>query len=108
MSSMIDTFDPWSKEVTAISATNLMNFVLAVSILEGLVLFGYHRLTGKGLSPKDYALNLTAGLCLMMALRSVSAEIVTLPIANLLLPAFLISAGVAHWTDLYQRWNSRL
>jgi hypothetical protein len=105
---MIDTFGPWSNEVTAISATNLMNLVLAVSILEGLALFAYHRLTSKGLSPKHYALNLTAGLCLMLALRSVSSEIVTLPVANLLLPAFLISAGLAHWTDLYLRWHSRL
>jgi hypothetical protein len=107
---MIDTFRPWSSNLTAltaISATHLMNFVLTVTFLEALTLFAYHRLTGKGLSPKHYALNLAAGLCLMLALRSVSGEIITLPLAHILFPIFLISAGVAHWTDLYSRWHSQ-
>jgi uncharacterized protein involved in cysteine biosynthesis len=84
-----------------------MNLVLAVSIFEGLLLFSYHRVTGNGLSPEQYLLNLIAGLCLMLALRSVTAEVTSLPMLNVLLPLFLVSAGVAHWTDLYKRWHSQ-
>jgi hypothetical protein len=86
-----------------------MNLVLVISISEGLVLFGYHRLTGKGLAPQHYAMNLLSGLCLMLAIRSVApalpAQFSDLAPPQLLLITCLLVAGLAHWTDIYHRWN---
>jgi hypothetical protein len=86
-----------------------MNLVLVISISEGLVLFGYHRLTGKGLAPQHYAMNLVSGICLMLGIRSVApalpAQFSDLAPPQLLLITCLLVAGLAHWTDIYHRWN---
>jgi hypothetical protein len=83
--------------------------VLLISIAEGLLLFSYHRLTGRGLAPKHYAMNLVAGLCLMLAIRSVSsalpAQLTDLAPQQVLLVTCLLAAGIAHWTDIYRRWK---
>jgi hypothetical protein len=106
MSSILDTH---VARRPAISATFLMNLVLLISLAEGLFLFGYHRLTGKGLAPQHYAMNLLAGLCLMLAIRTVApalpAQFSDLAPQQMLLITCLLAAGLAHWTDIYRRWN---
>jgi hypothetical protein len=86
-----------------------MNLVLAISIAEGILLFGYHRATGRGLKPEHYALNLVAGLCLMLATRLVApdlpAKFSNFADFQLLLIGCLFAAGLAHWFDIYQRWK---
>jgi hypothetical protein len=94
-----------------ITATALINLVILITIIEGLCLFAYHRITGAGLAPDQYLLNLLAGLSLMLAIRSVSSastfDLFTASLAHLLLPAGLLAAGLAHWSDIYQRWKKQ-
>jgi asparagine N-glycosylation enzyme membrane subunit Stt3 len=80
----------------------LIEFIIALTVLEVCALLAYHRLTAKGLSPAHYALNLTAGLFLMLAVRSV-----LLGHHWLWTVLCLSSAGLAHWTDLWRRWQSQ-
>jgi hypothetical protein len=54
-------------------------------------------LTGRGLKPDDYLLNVLAGLCLMLSLRAALASL------WILMAMGLIAAGVVHLADLYQR-----
>jgi hypothetical protein len=117
MSSILDTIVTlagpiWPKRIAGradISATFLINLVLFISIAEGLFLFSYHRFTGRGLAPHHYAMNLVAGLCLMLAIRSVSSalpeQFSDLAPPQMLLIACLLAAGIAHWTDIYRRWK---
>jgi len=51
-------------------ATVIANIAIAFTLLEGTALLLVHRLTGHGLEPKDYLLNLMAGFFLMLALRA--------------------------------------
>jgi hypothetical protein len=80
-----------------------------ITIIEGLCLFAYHRMTGLGLAPDQYVLNLISGLCLMVAIRSISGastfDLFTPSLPQSLLPAGLIAAGLAHWSDIYRRWK---
>jgi hypothetical protein len=117
MSSILDTIVAsigfgWPSRIARradISATFLINLVLLISIAEGLFLFSYHRFTGRGLAPHHYAMNLVAGLCLMLAIRSVSSalpeQFSDLAPPQMLLIACLLAAGIAHWTDIYRRWK---
>jgi hypothetical protein len=75
----------------------VVNIAIGFTILELMALLAWRRMTGRGLAPQDYVLNLLSGLCLMLALRSA-------------LFAFwagvalcLIAAGVAHLSDLVLR-----
>lgn len=77
-----------------------VDVILALTLLEGLCIALHHRLTGKGLAPRSYALNLLAGLCLMLALRGSVQQSGWLQI-NI----FLFAAGVAHGLDLWRRWR---
>lgn len=81
---------------------HLVDLVIGFTVLEGLLIAAYHRLTGRGLAPTDYALNLLAGLCLMFALR---CALFGWP--ELWIMLFLASSGVAHGTDLVLRWRRR-
>jgi hypothetical protein len=80
-----------------------------ISIAEGIAIYSHHRLTGRGLAPEKYALNLLSGLCLMLAIRSVSgtieASLLSMSLSEILLPACLFAAGIAHWADVYGRWK---
>jgi hypothetical protein len=75
----------------------LIDFIIGLTVLEACALLAYHRLTGKGLQPAQYALNLVAGLCLMVAVRSV-----LLGHHWLWTVLCMSSAGLAHWTDLWR------
>ena len=70
----------------------LIEFIIALTVLEACALLAYHRLTGKGLQPAQYALNLVAGLCLMLAvdgpvLELCGARALDRPVAPLAEPA---------------------
>jgi hypothetical protein len=78
----------------------LVDLVIALTVVEGLALALYHRATGRGVAPQDYALNLVSGLCLMLALRSVLAGAVWPWSA-----AALAAAGLAHGVDIARRWQ---
>ena len=78
----------------------LIEFVIAVTLLEGVALTLYHRISGKGVAPREFAANLVSGLCLMLALRGALAGSGWGWIALLLL-----GSGLVHASDLWQRWK---
>lgn len=74
--------------------------VMAFTVLEVLLLSGYHRATGRGVPPREFVLNAISGLCLMLALR---AAMVGSPVPWVAL--MLLLAGMVHGADLYRRWR---
>jgi hypothetical protein len=80
----------------------LVDLVLWLTLAELLGLWVFHRLTGRGLRPSDYAWNMLSGLCLMLALRS------TLHAAPWVWTAIsLLAAGLIHALDLWSRWRAQ-
>jgi hypothetical protein len=77
----------------------LVDVAILVTLLEGLALVAYRRLTGRGPAPADVAAMLGAGLCLMLALRAALTGAAGGTIA-----VFLGAALVAHLVDLRRRW----
>jgi len=84
----------------SISSSQLIDIIIAVTLLECSALMVYHRRTGRGLAPNDYLLNLAAGIGLMLALRSALADA-----GWLWMVLCLTAAGLAHGTDLWSRWK---
>ena len=82
------------------TGTWLIDAVIAFTLVEGLALGLHHRRTGRGLAVGEFAANLAAGLCLMLALRGAVAGAEWRWIA-----LCLLGAGVAHGTDLWRRWR---
>lgn len=80
----------------------IVDFAIAVAIIETLVLVLRHRRTGRGLAPGDLLPNIAAGLCLMLALRAALAQAGWVWIV-----APLAASGVAHVLDLRRRQRSR-
>lgn len=78
-------------------ATVIANIAIAFTLLEGLALLVVHRLTGRGLEPQDFLLNLLAGICLMLAIRA------ALGAAWTAIPLFLIASGAMHGCDIALR-----
>ncbi|MEO7336857.1 MAG: hypothetical protein ABIV63_09775 [Caldimonas sp.] len=78
----------------------LVDAVIAFTVVEGLVLVAWHRVTGRGVSPRDFVLNMASGLCLMLALRSLADGAGPAALA-----ACLAAAGAAHGTDIWLRWR---
>ncbi len=78
----------------------IVDALIVLTVLEGLALVAHHRLTGRGVRPRDFLANLTAGLCLMAALRGAMAGSGWWWIA-----AWLAAAGFAHGFDLWRRWR---
>jgi hypothetical protein len=76
----------------------LVNAVVVFALMELVALVAWRVVTGRGLSAPDLVANLSAGLCLLGALRSVLAGSVWQVCA-----AWLAAAGVAHATDLVRR-----
>lgn len=78
----------------------LIEIVIAFTLLEGVALTVYHRITGKGVAPKGFTANLVSGLCLMLALRGVLAGRwwgwTALP---------RLGSGRVHAGDLWRRWK---
>ena len=86
--------------IDGISNSQLIDIVIAVTLIECGVLIFFHRFTKRGLAPKDYLLNLSAGLCLMLALRSALANA-----GWAWMVLCLMAAGLAHGADLWTRWR---
>ena len=86
---------------TWFEGTRLIDFVIAVSLFEWLLLSQWHRRSGQGMAPGALTGMLLPGLCLMLAVRS------ALTGAPWYLLALLLSAaGLAHIADLRRRWTS--
>jgi len=79
--------------------SDLVDAVIALTVMEIVALFIYHRITGRGLAPRDFVSNMLSGLFLMFALRSALVD-ADWPWIIL----FLSSAGLAHAADMARRW----
>lgn len=86
-----------------ISTVSLVDLAMAISLIEGFALVAYFRFAGKGLAPGEFALNLLSGLCLMLALRNALTQTHWSWIA-----LCLFCAGLAHWVDLWHRWQRKV
>lgn len=80
----------------------LTDTIIAITLLEVAALLAHHRQTKRGLSPRDYLLNVVSGLCLMLALRCALAGS-----AWYFISAFLMAAGLAHVADIVLRLRQR-
>ena len=80
----------------------LVDAVIAFTLLEVAALALYHRVTGRGLAPRDFLPSLAAGLALMFAVR---AGITGAGWGWVALG--LMASGLAHAADLRGRWRSR-
>ena len=78
----------------------LVDIAIVITVLEGIALAAYYRMTGRGVAPDNYALNLVAGLCLMLALRAALAGSSAVWMA-----LCLSAAGLAHGSDIWRRWK---
>ena len=85
-----------------LSMAVIVDAVIAVTLLEFAVLLAWPRRSGRGIAPRDFALNMVSGLCLMLALRCAVREAGTAWIVLLLL-----CAGLAHGADILGRWRRR-
>lgn len=77
-----------------------VDLLIAFTLAEALLLAWWHRRSGRGVPPREFAANLVSGLCLMAALRFVLAGagwVAVLP--------WLLASGVAHGFDLWRRWQ---
>ena len=78
----------------------LLDAVIVFTVLEGLGLWIHHRITGQGLAPNDYALNMLSGLCLMLAVRAAVSGLAWPWVA-----VCLSASGLAHGWDMQRRWR---
>ena len=79
----------------------LIDVIIAVTVAELLGLLLWHRVTGRGVAPRELVPSLVAGLLLMAALRlAVSGA------AMAWLMLCFLGSGIAHAADLRRRWRS--
>jgi len=78
----------------------IVDFILALVIVEAAVLLTYKFMTGRGVPAAGLLTNLLAGSFLLLALRSALTESYWTGTA-----AWLAAALVAHVADLFQRWR---
>jgi hypothetical protein len=83
-----------------LSATSVVDAVIAITLLEAAGLIAYRWRTGRGLRAAVLLANLGAGLFLMFGLRAVLGGAVW-P----WLPVCLVGAGLAHLLDIRLRWT---
>ena len=88
--------------IDSFSIAQLVDAVIAFTLLECAALVAYHRVTGRGVAPREFVLNGVSGLCLMLALRSLARDAGAVWVA-----LFLLLAGAAHITDIVLRWRRR-
>ena len=82
------------------SSGRAVDLAIAITVMEGVVLAFYHRVTGRGVAPKQYVLNVMSGLCLMLALRLAMTGSAWLWVA-----LSLSMSGVIHAVDMASRWQ---
>ncbi len=85
---------------TLFSSPLWVDLIIVFTLLEGLALAVYFRLTGRGVPLAQFGVNLVSGVCLMFALRSAIAGAGAMWIA-----AGLLASGLAHGLDLWRRWQ---
>lgn len=78
----------------------LVDLLIAFTVAEALLLAAHHRLTGRGVRPREVVMNLLSGLCLMAALRCALAASGWPWIAG-----WLALSGAMHATDIVRRWR---
>lgn len=78
----------------------LIDFVIAVTVVEAAVLALLHARSGRGLPPGEFMPALTAGLGLLLAARAGASGADGFWVA-----AGLLLAGAAHALDLKRRWR---
>ena len=82
------------------SIATLIDAVIVVTLVECAALTLWHRVSGTGVAPREFALNVLSGLCLMFALRCLARDAGSAWIA-----LFLLAAGIAHGADIVRRWQ---
>jgi hypothetical protein len=80
--------------------SRIIDLVIVFTLIECAALALYHGISGRGVAPRDFFVNMVSGLCLMLALRCLARDAGTLWVA-----LFLLAAGVAHGADLCLRWR---
>ena len=85
-----------------VTGGGLIDTIIAITLLETAVLLFYHQQTKRGLTPRDYLLNVTSGLSLMLALRCTIQDG-----AWYFTALFLTAAGFAHVADIALRLHQR-
>ncbi len=88
--------------VGGVTMAQIVDAVIVLTALEGIALVVWHRRTGAGVAPRDFAANLVSGLCLMLALHAALHDL-----GGAWIAMFLLVAGVAHASDLWRRWVGR-
>ena len=78
----------------------VVDVAIAITLLEGLALAAYHRATGRGVAPANFAINMASGLCLMLALRTALTGFSWMMVALL-----LSASGAVHAVDIWRRWQ---
>ncbi|RYZ11838.1 MAG: hypothetical protein EOO24_05185 [Comamonadaceae bacterium] len=78
---------------------NLVDAVIAFTLLEGVVLVLHHRRTGAGVAPREFLANLISGASLMLALHGAVRDLGAVWVV-----LWLSLAGMAHAWDLRRRW----
>jgi O-antigen ligase len=79
----------------------IVDLILGLTVIEAVLLVGYHRITGRGVAAADLAGNLLAGMFLLLALRLAIGGA-----AWTWLALCLTGALVAHLCDLGRRWRT--
>lgn len=79
----------------------LVDVAIAITLVELVVLSLLHWRTGRGVPARALLPNVTAGLCLMAALR---ASLTGAPWGWM--AAGLLAAGLAHAVDVRRRWRT--
>jgi len=78
----------------------LIGGVLGVTLLEGLGLWAYDRLTRRGLPSRVFLLNWASGVCLLAGMLSVAHGGAAPEVAP-----WLLAAGLLHAWDLKRNWR---
>ena len=84
----------------AFGLAQVVDLVIAFTLIECAALALYHRATAKGVAPRDFLANMASGFCLMLALRCAVRDASAAWVA-----LFLLAAGIAHGTDIWMRWR---
>jgi len=80
------------------AGTGLVDFVIAVTLVEAALLVLWNVLTGRGIPVRDVMGMLLPGMWLMLALRSVISGY-----DGLITALYLLAAGFSHASDLLRR-----
>ena len=84
------------------SSGRVVDAVIAITVFEAIALAVYNRVTGNGVAPQDYLLNMMAGLCLMLALR-----FALVGSAWFFIALCLTASGILHALDITSRWRRK-